>query len=100
MLKLTKDKVLVAPEPVGKTVGGLFLSERHNPPCTGRVVAAGPKAVELGVEVGQRVAIRPTHGSDFEYEGKKYLLLFANQSDMDILGILDSPTSVVAAGVE
>lgn len=86
---LLRDLVLVKPEGVGRSPGGLHLAVKWQPPATGWVVTAGRKAVELGVRPGCRVAIRPYHGEELVVEGERLLLMRAAAADPDILGVFE-----------
>ena len=87
-VKPLADRVLILPNPAEeKTAGGLFIPDTaKEKPLAGKVVAVGPgtKEVQMEVKVGDQVLYGKYAGTEFEYEGEKYLIM--RQSD--VLAIL------------
>ena len=82
-LKLLGDRILVQPDVVSITSGGIHLSQTaHHPPTTGIVLAVGtgPRSKkgerqEIPLQRGQRIAFSPYGGSEFEWRGQRLKLL-------------------------
>lgn len=84
MIKPLADRVLVEPkEAETMTAGGLYIPDTaKEKPQQGVVIAAGPgKADEpMEVKTGDVVIYGKYAGTEFSYEGKKYLIM--KQSDI------------------
>jgi co-chaperonin GroES (HSP10) len=101
-IRLLGDRVLVRVQQNLPTQGGLFLPEHRHPSGSGWIVAVGPDAAKLGLAVGQRIAFKPLHGTDFPWNGETLKLLQIGLGKIyvgdDVLGILwdDSKVDVSA----
>ncbi len=82
------DKVVIELlEDEEKTEAGIILPDTAKKrPQEGKVVAVGPgrllqngQRAPMSVQVGQRVVFSKYAGSEFEYDGKKYLILDEDQ---------------------
>ncbi len=92
MIKPLADYVVLEKVPSEKKVGSIVLTSEKKQGNVATVVAIGPgKKDEKGnlapitVKVGERVIYREYSGTDYEEEGKKYLLL----KNEDILAIVE-----------
>ncbi len=87
------DRVVLLPkEAESKTAGGIFLPAASlEKSQIGKVVAVGEgglvdgNQVEMQVKVGQEVLYAKYSGTEFDFEGKKYVIVKQN----DILAILE-----------
>ncbi len=87
------DRVVLLPkEAESKTASGIFLpSASLEKSQIGKVVAVGEggivdgNKVEMQVKVGQEVLFAKYSGTEFDFEGKKYVIVKQN----DILAILE-----------
>ncbi len=86
--KPLNDKVVIELlEDEEKTEAGIILPDTAKKrPQEGKVVAVGPgrllnngQRAPMSVQVGQRVVFSKYAGSEFEYDGKKYLILDEDQ---------------------
>lgn len=86
--KPLNDKVVIELlEDEEKTESGIILPDTAKKrPQEGKVVAVGPgrllnngQRAPMSVQVGQRVVFSKYAGSEFEYDGKKYLILDEDQ---------------------
>ena len=87
-VKPLSDRVLVKPNPAEETTAaGLIIPDTaKEKPLQGKVVAVGngTKDEEMLIAVGDQVLYGKYAGTEFEYEGEKYLIM--RQSD--VLAIL------------
>lgn len=75
MVKATGDWVLIEPDRVEVTKGGILLAPvSEESPQTGTVRGVGPKVVE-GLSEGARVLFGRYAGNEVEHEGVKFLLM-------------------------
>lgn len=87
------DRVVLLPkEAESKTASGIFLpSASLEKSQIGKVIAVGEggivdgNKVEMQVKVGQEVLFAKYSGTEFDFEGKKYVIVKQN----DILAILE-----------
>ncbi len=87
------DRVVLLPkEADSKTASGIFLpTASQEKSQLGKVVAVGPggmidgKEVKMQVKVGQEVLYAKYSGTEFDFEGKKYIII----KQSDILAILE-----------
>ncbi|MER3403598.1 MAG: co-chaperone GroES [Armatimonadota bacterium] len=86
--KPLSDKVVIELlEDEEKTESGIILPDTAKKrPQEGKVVAVGPgrllnngERAPMSVQVGQRVVFSKYAGNEFEYDGKKYLILDEDQ---------------------
>lgn len=86
--KPLSDKVVIELlEDEEKTESGIILPDTAKKrPQEGKVVAIGPgrllnngERAPMSVQVGQRVVFSKYAGNEFEYDGKKYLILDEDQ---------------------
>ena len=93
MLKPLGDRVVIRVlEQEEKTASGIFLPDTaKEKPSQGEVVAVGPgklqddgKRVALDVKVGDKIIFSKYAGTEFKFEGTKYLIV----SERDILAII------------
>ncbi|HBS02765.1 MAG TPA: co-chaperone GroES [Firmicutes bacterium] len=92
MIKPLADYVVLEKVPSEKKVGSIVLTSEKKQGNVATVVAVGEgkldekgNRIEIPVKVGERVIYREYSGTDYEEEGKKYLLLKGE----DILAILE-----------
>ena len=92
MIKPLQDNVLLEKAPNEKKVGSIILTSEKKTGNVATVVAVGPgKKDESGVvtpltlKEGQKVIYREYSGTEFEDEGKKYLLI----REDDVLAIIE-----------
>jgi len=87
-IKPLADRVLIEPTPAEtKTASGLILPDSaKEKPLTGTVVAAGNGTKEnpITVKIGDKVLYSKYAGTDFEFEGKDYLIM----RETDIVAII------------
>ena len=83
------DRVLILPAPAEeKTIGGIIIPDTaKEKPLQGEIIAVGQgtKDEEMILKVGDTVLYGKYTGSEFEFEGVKYLMM--RQSD--VLAVLD-----------
>lgn len=82
ILKATKDRILVLPEPPVQQEGRFWV-QNLLPSNQGVVVSTGPDVKD--VEKGMRISFKPFSGSDLEYQGKQYRVV----QPEDVLLLLD-----------
>lgn len=92
MIKPLADYVVLEKVPSEKKVGSIVLTSEKKQGNVATVVAIGPgkkdekgNLAPISVKVGERVIYREYSGTDYEEEGKKYLLL----KNEDILAIVE-----------
>ncbi len=92
MIKPLADYVVLEKVPSEKKVGSIVLTSEKKQGNVATVVAVGEgkidekgNRIEIPVKVGERVIYREYSGTDYEEDGKKYLLLKGE----DILAILE-----------
>ncbi len=92
MIKPLNDNVLLEKLPSEKKVGSIILTKEEKSANVATVIAVGPGALDkegkrapLSVKPGQRAIYREYSGTDYEEEGRKYILL----REEDILAIID-----------
>ncbi|MBQ2787701.1 MAG: co-chaperone GroES [Bacteroidaceae bacterium] len=83
-VKPLSDRVLILPMAAEeKTVGGIIIPDTaKEKPLQGKVVAVGngTKDEEMVIAVGDQVLYGKYAGTEFEFEGEKYLIM--RQSDV------------------
>ena len=82
MIKPLADYVVLEKVPSEKKVGSIVLTSEKKQGNVATVVAIGPgkkdekgNLLPISVKVGERVIYREYSGTDYEEEGKKYLLI-------------------------
>ncbi len=92
MIKPLADYVVLEKVPSEKKVGSIVLTSEKKQGNVATVVAIGPgkkdekgNLLPISVKVGERVIYREYSGTDYEEEGKKYLLI----KNEDILAIVE-----------
>lgn len=92
MIKPLADYVVLEKVPSEKKVGSIVLTSEKKQGNVANVVAIGPgkkdekgNLLPISVKVGERVIYREYSGTDYEEDGKKYLLI----KNEDILAIVE-----------
>lgn len=92
MIKPLADYVVLEKVPSEKKVGSIVLTSEKKQGNVATVVAIGPgkkdekgSLLPISVKVGERVIYREYSGTDYEEEGKKYLLI----KNEDILAVIE-----------
>ncbi|MGI6263594.1 MAG: co-chaperone GroES [Succiniclasticum sp.] len=94
MLRPLGANVVVEVEEVAeKTASGIYIPDTASKekPMQGKVVAVGKgslvegKRIPVDVKVGESVVFAKYSGTEFKYEGKKYLIL----AERDILAVVE-----------
>ena len=91
MIRPLQDNVLLEKVPNEKKVGSIVLTSEKKAGNVATVVAVGPgkkedgKVVPIAVKEGEKVVYREYSGTEFEDEGKKYLLI----REDDVLAIIE-----------
>ncbi len=92
MIKPLADYVVLEKVPSEKKVGSIVLTSEKKQGNVATVVAIGPgkkdekgNLLPISVKVGERVIYREYSGTDYEEEGKKYLLI----KNEDILAVIE-----------
>jgi len=89
------DRIVVARiDSEEKTAGGIIIPDTaKEKPQEGRIVAAGPgkrdkdgKLIPLDVKAGDRVLFTKWAGTEFNHDGKEYMIM----KEDDILGVIES----------
>ena len=97
-----QDRILVRrTEAEEKSAGGIIIPDTaKEKPMEGEVVAAGPgardeagKLVPLDVKVGDRILFGKWSGTEIKLDGEDLLIM----KEVDVLGILDTPSAVKKA---
>jgi chaperonin GroES len=87
-VKPLADRVLVLPAPAEeKTIGGIIIPDTaKEKPLQGKVIAVGngTSEEEMILKVDDQVLYGKYAGTEFEFEGEKYLIMRQN----DILAVL------------
>jgi chaperonin GroES len=86
-IKPFEDRVLVEPEmEENKTKGGIIIPDTaKEKPKTGRVIEVGTDEDLAGkIKAGDKIVYAKFTGDEFEFEGKKYLIV----SKSDILAVI------------
>lgn len=93
MIKPLRDYVLLEKVPEEKKVGGVFIAtSTDKDSALANVIAVGPgyvnddgHDVKVLAKVGQKVLYKKYSTTDYEEEGKKYILI----KDSDIIAIVE-----------
>ena len=92
MIKPLHDNVLLEKLPSEKKVGSIVLTSEKKVGNVATVIALGEGKLDdkgnlkpLSVKVGERVIYREYAGTEYEEEGRKFLLL----KDEDILAVIE-----------
>ena len=91
MIQPLQDNVLLEKLPTEKKVGSIVLTSEKKTGNVATIIAVGPgktengKLVPMTVKVGQKAIYREYSGTEYEDEGRKYLLV----KEDDILAIID-----------
>ena len=91
MIQPLQDNVLLEKLPTEKKVGSIVLTSEKKTGNVATIIAVGPGKTENGrlvpmtVKVGQKAIYREYSGTEYEDEGRKYLLV----KEDDILAIID-----------
>ena len=97
-----QERILVRrTEAEEKSVGGIIIPDTaKEKPMEGEIVAAGPgardeagKLVPLDVKVGDRILFGKWSGTEIKLDGEDLLIM----KEVDVLGILDTPSAVKKA---
>jgi chaperonin GroES len=81
-----KDRLLVIREEQSNTTAsGLYIPDTaKEKPLEGKVAAAGPIAIEDGINVGDTVVFANFSGMEITIEGQEYLILLSKE----VLGLI------------
>jgi len=81
-----KDRLLVLrEEQSNQTASGLYIPDTaKEKPLEGKVTAAGPIAIEDGINVGDTVVFANFSGMEITIEGQEYLILLSKE----VLGLI------------
>ena len=92
MIQPLQNNVLLEKIPTEKKVGSIVLTTEKKVGNVATIVAIGPgktlddgKVVPMKVKVGQKAIYREYSGTEYEDEGKKYLLV----KEEDILAVIE-----------
>ncbi len=91
MIRPLLDYVLLEKEPSEKRAGSIILTSEKKTGNVARVIAVGPGKIEDGkvipmtLKAGEKVIYRDYSGTDYEEDGKKYLLI----KEEDILAVIE-----------
>ena len=92
MIKPLQDNVLLEKVPNEKKVGSIVLTSEKKAGNVATVIAVGPgkkdekgNVAPLALKEGMKVVYREYSGTEFEDEGKKYLLI----KEDDILAVIE-----------
>ena len=85
-MKATRRHLIVQPLPLPSIQNGVHLVARHHPSAVAAVIAIGPEIASEWPELspGDRVAIKPMGGQDFEHRGFRLKRMTAD----DVLAVI------------
>ena len=92
MIKPLQDNVLLEKVPNEKKVGSIVLTSEKKAGNVATVIEVGPgkkdkegKLVPLTLKIGDKVVYREYSGTEFEHEGRKFLLI----REEDVLAVIE-----------
>ena len=92
MIKPLNDNILLEKLPSEKKVGSIILTKEEKAANVGTIVAVGPgitlesgKFIPTTLKPGQKAIYREYSGTDYEEDGRKYILI----KEEDILAVIE-----------